>query len=87
MLILLGLIFFILHKETRDKFIKLKDLKLPDKKKLLLLVAGFALMWAIGEIFYDYALTKTKNIGYVRSIVVCSIIIIFIFSIFYGSRI
>lgn len=80
---IVGLIFFILHKETRDKFIKLKDLKLPDKKKLLLLVAGFALMWAIGEIFYDYALTKTKNIGYVRSIVVCSALLLYLYSVFF----
>ena len=61
----------------------MKDLKLPDKKKLLLLVAGFALMWAIGEIFYDYALTKTKNIGYVRSIVVCSALLLYLYSVFF----
>lgn len=80
---IVGFIYFLIDKKTRDKFIKLKDLKIPDKKKLLLLTAGFALMWGIGEIFYDFALTQTKNIGYVRSIVVCSALILYLYSVFF----
>ncbi len=84
---IVGLTYFIIDKKTRDKFIKLKDLKLPDKKKILLLTAGFALMWGIGEIFYDYALTQTNNIGYIRSIVVCSALILYAYSVvFMGAE-
>jgi drug/metabolite transporter (DMT)-like permease len=80
---LVGLTYFIIDKKTRDKFIKLKDLKWENKKKLLLLTAGFALMWGIGEILYDYALTQTKNIGYIRSIVVCSALILYTYSVLF----
>ena len=84
---IVGLLYFIIDKETREKFIKLRELKWPNKKKLLLLCAGFALMWGIGEIFYDYALTQTKNIGYVRSIVVCSALLLYAYSvIFMGAK-
>lgn len=80
---IVGFAYFLIDKKSRDKFFKLKDMKLPDKKKLLKLLAGFALMWGIGEILYDYALTQTKNIGYVRSIVVCSALLLYLYSVFF----
>ena len=75
-------IFFITSNDVRQKIYNLKNIKY-DKKKLVILFIGFALFWAIGEVLINYSYSKTKNIGYVRSIVVTSALVMYLYSLFF----
>ena len=75
-------LFFITSKEVRQKIYDLKNIKY-DKKNLTLLFIGFALFWAIGEVLINYSYSKTKNIGYVRSIVVTSALVMYLYSLLF----
>lgn len=79
---LLIVIYFFINKDVRQKIYDLKNIKY-DKKNLTLLFIGFALFWAIGEVLINYSYSKTKNIGYVRSIVVTSALVMYLYSLFF----